>query len=224
MVSESLQDFTVVVTSHQLQGRGQMGTVWEAEACKNLTFSVLKKLERFSASDQFLLNSCVSLAVLHALREVNVPDLSVKWPNDILSGRTKIGGILIENSIKGTTIPCSILGIGLNVNQTEFKNLPNVSSLKLILGYHLNLDELLIAIVEKMKAIFLELETGKVTAIKLSYEKELFRKDKPSTFEDRNGKRFMGYIRGVSSKGKLLVDMEHHILKEFELKEIKLLY
>lgn len=219
-----LEDFTVVVAQKQLEGRGQMGTVWMSEDGKNLTFSLLKKVDALPVMEQFVLNIIIPLAIYDALNGLNVPDLRIKWPNDILSGNTKICGILIENILSGKNIQSSVIGIGLNVNQMQFGGLPNVSSLKLILGQTFDLDELLVSIVESIKNRFMVSEGKSIAQLKTEYENALFRKDKPSTFKNQKDEMFMGFIRGISQQGKLLVTMEDDVLKEFDLKEIKLLY
>lgn len=219
-----LEDFTVVVAQKQLEGRGQMGTTWVSEEGKNLTFSLLKKVDALPVMEQFVLNIIVSLAIYDALNRINVPDLRIKWPNDILSGNTKICGILIENLLSGKNIQSSVVGIGLNVNQMQFGGLPNVSSLKSILGKTFDLDELLVSIIESMKNRFMASEGKSIAQLKIEYEKVLFRKDKPSTFKNQKDEMFMGFIRGISQEGKLLVTLEDDVLKEFDLKEIKLLY
>lgn len=219
-----LDDFTVVVAQKQLEGRGQMGTIWVSEEGKNLTFSLLKTVNELPVIEQFGLNIIMSLAVYDALNRLNVPDLRVKWPNDILSGSTKICGILIENMLSGRNIQSSIVGIGLNVNQMQFGELPNVSSLKLILGQTFDLDELLVSIVESIKKRYVASEGKSIDQLKTEYEDVLFRKDKPSTFKNQKDEMFMGFIKGISQQGKLLVTLEDNVLKEFGLKEIKLLY
>ncbi|MGY8913831.1 MAG: biotin--[acetyl-CoA-carboxylase] ligase [Flavobacteriales bacterium] len=223
----ALKDFTVVVAHEQYKGRGQMGTVWESEPGKNLTFSVMKRFDNFLVSNQFMINVLVSMALYDHLKKLQMPDLSVKWPNDILSGHHKIAGILIENILSGDKIQSSVIGIGLNVNQMHFNNLPNVSSLKLILGKNLDLEELLKSILETMEETFglLRLKNhAKGNALLEKYKSVLFRKDKPSTFRDGNDEIFMGFITDVSSEGKLIVTLEDGIKKEFGLKEIKLMY
>lgn len=217
-------DFTVVTTDAQLKGRGQMGTIWEAAPGKNLTFSVLKNLDSLNVTEQFNLNILVSIAIYEVLEQYQVPDLRIKWPNDIMSGHSKICGILIENILSGHNIQSAIIGIGLNVNQLEFNALPNVSSLKLLMGVHFDLEELLQAIVAKLKALFVAFEQDGVDQLKSYYESLLFRKDKPSTFKDENGELFMGFINGVSDSGTLIILLEDNIKKEFNLKEVKLLY
>lgn len=219
-----IEDFTVVMAHTQLKGRGQMGTSWLSEPGKNLTFSVLVRSLNSPVSEQFLLNIYVSLAIYDTLTQLQVPDLKIKWPNDIMSGHSKICGILIENILSGQHIQASIVGIGLNVNQLSFNNLPNVSSLKLLLGRSLDLDELLLNIVENLKKLIAQY--GKMDRGNLfeRYETTLFRKDKPSTFKNQDDEMFMGFIKGVSDAGKLKILMEDNILKEFNLKEVKLLY
>ncbi|QWX84383.1 biotin--[acetyl-CoA-carboxylase] ligase [Cellulophaga sp. HaHaR_3_176] len=220
----NLDDFTVVTANRQTKGRGQMGTTWLSEDGKNLTFSFLKKNQQILIADQFLLNICVSLGVYYALEELKIPDLKVKWPNDILSGKDKICGILIENILSGAKIQASVVGIGLNVNQLSFSNLPNVSSLKLILGRTFDLEESLLIIMKHLKILFKNISEGKSESLKSQYLEVLFRKDKPSTFKDTSDQMFPGIIRGISNEGKLVVEIEDEILKEYDLKEVKLLY
>ena len=201
-----------------------MGTVWQSEEGKNLTFSVLKRFEGLHVQYQFNLNICASLAIYDVLNEQGIPDLKVKWPNDIMSGSAKICGILIENILKGQNVQHAIIGIGLNVNQTSFENLDKAASLKSITGRFFDLDEMLHAILEKLKHYFLGIEGKTVVQLLPAYERSLFRKDKPSTFTDAQGEVFMGFIRRISPDGKLILELEDHIFKEFELKEVSLLY
>ncbi|WP_289061889.1 biotin--[acetyl-CoA-carboxylase] ligase [uncultured Zobellia sp.] len=217
-------DFTVVSAKEQQNGKGQMGAKWESDSGKNLTFSVLRMNLELHPNDYFLLNICVSLAVYDTLKAYHVPDLVIKWPNDILSGTSKICGILIENILSGKEINTAIIGIGLNVNQTFFGELENASSLKLILGRNFDLDELLLEVIKNLKAIFLSSRTDSATSLWETYEAVLFRKDKPSTFENNENELFMGFIRGVSPKGKLQIALEDNVLKEFDIKEVKLRY
>ena len=96
---KNLQDFTVVTTKDQTLGRGQLHSKWESESGKNLAISILKNNFDLSVEQGFLISMTVSLAILDSLRQLGIPKLSIKWPNDILSGNFKIGGILIENII-----------------------------------------------------------------------------------------------------------------------------
>jgi BirA family biotin operon repressor/biotin-[acetyl-CoA-carboxylase] ligase len=221
---KGIEDYTVVMAKNQTKGRGQMGTVWNSQPSKNLTVSVFKDVSFIDLDSHFFISIVTSLAIIKTLRSFSVPKLSIKWPNDILSEDQKICGILIENVIKQNNLNASIIGIGLNVNQALFKDLPKASSLKLITGAFFNLDEVLHEIITHLKYYFLQLKQGNFNELKIEYESFLFRKDKPSTFKDNRGTLFSGFIKTITDSGSLQVLLEDDVLKEFDLKEITLLY
>ncbi|MFV0565184.1 MAG: biotin--[acetyl-CoA-carboxylase] ligase, partial [Flavobacteriaceae bacterium] len=142
----------------------------------------------------------------------------------ILSEDKKLCGILIENIVRQNRFEESIIGIGLNVNQSEFFNLPQASSLKLISGRIFDLDEVLSQILQNLKYYFKVLKQGALSELKTEYETYLFRKNKPSTFKDAEGVVFSGFIRQVSDSGNLQIVLEDNIVKEYSLKEVSLLY
>ena len=219
-----LQDFTVVQAAHQYEGRGQMGASWLADPGKNLTFSILKKYNSLPVKDGFAITMAVSMAVFKGLQELMVPDLSIKWPNDILSGSHKICGILIENMTAGGFIQSSVIGIGLNVNQLDFTHLPQASSLQLLLGRPFAIDETRDILLRQLQAYFERLSDRDCEDMKDSYEARIFRKDKASTFRGSDDRLFMGFIRGVSPEGRLIISVEGEELCEFDLKEVQLMY
>ena len=224
LISEQdVEDYTIVIAEKQTQGRGQMGTVWKADKGKNLMFSVFKDLRLHDVQFPFYISMAISLAILKAFKTLNIPDLRIKWPNDILSADKKICGILIENVIKNK-LNSTIIGVGINVNQTDFKRLPKASSLKNITGTHYNVDEILQLIVKYTKEYSKLLQQEKYNFVKNEYETNLFRKNKPSTFKDAEGVLFSGFIKGVTKYGKLQVIVEDEIVKKFDLKEITLMY
>ncbi|MBC2846639.1 biotin--[acetyl-CoA-carboxylase] ligase [Winogradskyella flava] len=218
------KDFTVVVTEHQTDGRGQMGTNWQTEKGKNLTASVFKKLNGFKVECQFYISMVVSLSICKALKQFQIPKLHIKWPNDILSADRKLCGILIENVIKHNQFQGSILGFGLNVNQKQFDELPQASSMSLLAGRIYDKDEVLSNILEQLQLYFRLLDSQEYDTIKSEYEALLFRKGKPSTFRTTDNKTFTGIIKGVTDIGKLKVLTEDDIIKTFDLKEVTLLY
>jgi len=213
----------VVVAENQTNGKGQRGSVWLTEKGKNLTFSVFVDISFLPVSHHFYFNCAVALAIYNGLNKFNIPQLSLKWPNDILSANKKISGVLIENTIKSDKNH-AIVGIGLNVNQTVFENNLNASSLKSITGIVYDLDEVLRVIVEQLKIQIDCLRVNDFDQIHHSFEAVLFRKNKPSTFKNAEGELFMGFIKGVSNTGKLQVLLEDDVVKEYRLKEVRLLY
>ncbi|MFD2552589.1 biotin--[acetyl-CoA-carboxylase] ligase [Bizionia sediminis] len=222
--NKQLEDYTVVTAKHQLQGRGQRGTNWESETGKNLTFSVLKDISGIPITDNFFVSVVTALAVRATLNDFLIPNLSIKWPNDILSANKKIAGILIENNIKKNALGSSIIGIGINVHQTYFENLPQASSLQLITGKTFNPDHLLLGTITHLKFYFEQLKQHKQKLLKAEYESFLFRKNKPSTFKKIDGSVITGYIQGITDSGRLCVLEQDAAIETYDLKQIRLLY
>ncbi|NJW51847.1 biotin--[acetyl-CoA-carboxylase] ligase [Salinimicrobium oceani] len=217
---------TCVVAKKQLQGRGQRGTIWDAEEGKNLTFSVFFPRPGVAPASQFLISATVAVSLIRSLEKFDLPRLKVKWPNDILSANRKVAGILIENILSEGKIAGSVIGIGLNVNQEEFPELPQAGSMKMMTGQEQDLDldlvlETILKDLEQVLENFSERQSG---AILKTYEKCLFRRTIPSTFQLPSGQLFTGIIHGVTAQGKLLVRDEDEKIREFDLKEVSLRY
>lgn len=224
---DELDNFTVITAETQTKGKGQMGANWLSESGKNLIMSVLVKDFVFSNEQVFNLSIIVSLSVIDVLKSLDISDLSIKWPNDIMSYNKKIGGILIENTLKSDGRIVSVVGLGLNVNQTNYDELPNASSLAVIAGHSFDKDVLPSLIVKKMKEKIKLWETNSGFFWN-EYFNSLFRKGIPMPFKSLNannaGQNFMGIIQGVSTIGKLQVLLEDDSVSEFDIKEIQMLY
>ena len=218
-----LENFTVITAENQTKGKGQMGSVWASEPNKNLIMSVLIKDFIVDINQIFNLNIAVALAVINALDAKNIPKLSIKWPNDIMSDTKKIAGILIENSIKSDGTIVSIVGLGLNVNQTNFENLPKASSLAEICNMNFDKEELLLTIIEKLEQN-IQLWNQNSDSLWSEYANTLFKKGIPMPFSSQNQPNFMGIIQGVSAIGKLEILLEDDSISEFDIKEVQMLY
>jgi len=218
---KDLGKWAVVTSDFQSMGRGQKGAVWQSERGKNMICSILVRLTDFKAKDQFLLNCAVSLGIFNALIKFDLPKLKIKWPNDIMSVSKKLGGILIENTLVGDEINQSIIGIGINVNQHTFsKDLPLAVSVKQLTGKDLDRDVLLQEILVSIQGQFELIFQRKYDELLQSYDQHLFRKNKAHMFEDKEGHRFMGVIKGVSQKGLLLVENQEEVVTAYNFKEI----
>lgn len=213
-----------ITAAHQTKGRGQRGSSWQSRPGENLTFSILYPQEKLKISRHFFLSACISLAVVNTLKHIGIPELKVKWPNDILSAKHKVGGILIENIVKTEGIVASIIGIGLNLNQTDFNEIPHAGSLKFITGKTYDPDEILEKLLLEIEKDLIALPGRTGTDILEEYAQNMFRLDKVSVFSSPGGNRFNGIIRGVTTEGKLNLEIEEAVFKTFDLKEIKLLY
>ena len=178
---EKVFEGTVVYALSQRAGKGQRGKKWESEPFKNLTFSIVFYPSFLSAQEQFMLSKAVSLGICDYVSSVINKEAKIKWPNDIKVGNEKIAGILIENSIRNNEIMHSIVGIGLNVNQTGFgKNIPNPTSLKLITGKNIDLEVCLGDLCSYLEARYLQLKSGKSKKINEDYEKSAVHSQQPA--------------------------------------------
>ena len=219
-----LENYTVVVTNHQTKGRGQTHTNWTSEPFKNLTFSTLITNLSVSIDKAKYINYAASLAVFNSLQKHQIQNLSIKWPNDILSANKKVCGILVENTFRRDQIKNSIVGIGLNVNQTMFpEDLKNVSSLQLLTDKEYNLDALLLEITGNLKDNITLLNDKKYDVLEQNYLAVLYKKNIPAMFKDANNQSFLGKIIGISKTGELQIQLEDETVKNFGIKEVSFL-
>ena len=217
---ENVFEGTVIVTDNQTSGRGQRGNTWEASVGENLTFSIILKPNFLKASDQFQLNVAVSLGVFDFLSEFIDEGLTVKWSNDIYYGNQKMGGILIENSLQGYQIGHSVVGIGLNINQTQFSNL-RATSLRNITQnpQKYDLSDLLKKMLESIEKNYLIIKNKEYKSLKMRYLDNLFRFEEYHYFK-KNGHQFLGKIMGIDENGKLGIETEGVVLY-FDFKEVE---
>lgn len=208
---------TVLITNRQLSGRGQRGKSWESEPGMNLTFSLILKPTFLAIKDQFMLSMATSLAIRDYLTELLSMSVQIKWPNDIFVNEFKICGILIENQLSGDRLTNSVVGVGLNVNQTSFKS-DNAASVATITGSSYELQEVLDGVLVAIEARYLQLRQNKIAQLRDEYHAHLYRRGVMSRFTN-GSEPFLGEISGVDGQGKLqvLVNGEKKI---FDTKEI----
>ena len=204
LTKDILDDLTVVVSKHQTKGKGRNGNIWKNESSLNLAFSIYKKFNKLDVKDKFMLNVISSLSVFQLLKENNLNKLTIKWPNDIMTGKEKISGILIENSVKGKLINHSVIGVGINVNQKKFKDLPNATSLFIETGLEFSLDSLASRLAEIFSKNFSLFDKNEDDLLEY-YNSQLFLKNKDSNFKGLDNKNFSGKIICVNKKGELRI-------------------
>jgi BirA family transcriptional regulator, biotin operon repressor / biotin---[acetyl-CoA-carboxylase] ligase len=209
---------TVVITDNQTNGRGQRGNVWLSDPHKNLTFSIILKPTFLRPSDQFNLTIAISLALRDFLTHRKLGVVKIKWPNDILINDKKVCGILIENTLTGDVLQCSVVGIGLNVNQDSFL-IDSASSMKVVAGQDFNLSDELSHLLEFLERRYLQLRSGKTGDLRNDYLSSLYGMGEQRSFMDAAGE-MQGVIEGINPQGKLLIDTREGI-KSYDLKEIR---
>lgn len=215
-----LKEGGILITNHQHSGRGQRGNKWVSRENKNLTFSLLLKPYFISPSECFALNMLVSVAIINVLKDLDKSSFKIKWPNDIMYNGYKLGGILIENSIQGTKIENSIIGIGININQESFDHAFKATSLSKLFKRTFDLNDLLNKIIKQIEEQFLILKSGNNHIVQSIYLDNLYWLNEKHTFISTV--EFKGIITGIDRIGRLEVKTENG-LQKFNFKEIKYL-
>jgi len=213
----------VIVANNQTKGKGNADNNWESESGKNLTFSILLKPEFINAEDQFSITQIISLSILNALSKyLDANRLRVKWPNDIYFSEKKLGGILIQNTIKGPKISNSVVGIGINVNQEKFiSDAPNPGSIKLINHEVADKEILLKEILNNINDYYSRLMLFPSNKwLENQYLKKLYAINETLSFKDKNGE-FKGMIRGIDNFGRIIISHEKGEDKIYSFKEVE---
>ncbi len=213
-----LSDGAVVVTFEQKSGRGQRGNQWESSAGENLTMSFVLKSWELALSEQFKLSMVVGLGILSCLNHYQ-EGFKLKWPNDVLFHNRKIAGVLIENVIKGNRIDASIVGIGINLNQTKFQ-IDTAISLTQITNRPVNIDDFLANLLEHIEAKLIQFRTASFEKVKGEYVKYLYGfEEEVEILINETQTSHKAKVVDVETSGKLLVETDGE-LRTFDLKEI----
>lgn len=207
----------VIQAGYQTKGKGQMGSTWFASSDENLTFSCVIYPNSISATEQFYLNMAISLAVAELLDEY-IDGAKIKWPNDIYIDNKKIGGILIENSLMGNKLQSTIIGIGININQSSFEGLSNATSLFKELGVEYPLTLLLQQWCSLFEGYLTLLKARSFGSLTKLYLQRMWNLDKMVQYH-KQSVLYTGIIKGVNSLGQLLME-ENGVQVTYNFKEI----
>lgn len=218
-----VEDFCISA-EFQEKGRGQQNTSWQSNRSENLMFTVVYNQLNLDIEKSFCLNAAVCLCLYNVLKKQNLEHIKLKWPNDILADNYKICGILIENTISGTKIKTSYVGIGLNVNQTKFENLPKANSLSSLTNKNFDRNKLLNEILFELKEIPKDLKSNSPENIINVYKRYLNGFNKTTKFKLLNQEIRSGKIRNVELDGRLSVEFDSGELMQFQHKEISQIY
>ena len=210
---------TAVFTFNQTKGRGQYGNIWKVIPNQNLAYSLALKTSEVNITDTFL-NYYTAIIVRDFLANLTNANSKIKWPNDIILNGKKVCGILIEKK-KINNEEYYIIGIGINILQSDFSNLPKAGSVLSVTGLSFDLNQFVNDfhqyLISRMKDINPENEILNI------YNNSLFRKEEISVFQ-KNDLRQNGIIKNADKNGFLWIDLENEGLQKFFHKEIELLY
>jgi BirA family biotin operon repressor/biotin-[acetyl-CoA-carboxylase] ligase len=217
---ERLNDFFCLSTGFQTRGKGQGENSWESEKDKNILMSFVVYPQNLNAADAFMISRWVSLSIVAYLTQKGVKSVSIKWPNDIYVGNSKICGILIQNAMMGSFISKSLVGIGLNLNQTKFEsNAPNPVSLSLIthLQYHV-LGEINV-LMNQLQKSYREIWVSPEKLVS-EYHRNLYQLNEMREYQIEN-QLVLASIHGVDEFGRLILLHQNQSTRSYDLKEIK---
>ena len=212
-------EWTVVVAREQTAGRGQHTNRWVSDPGKNLTCTAILRPAFIDAMDQFRIAKLVCLAVADVLEEYGL-DSRIKWPNDVYSGEGKIAGVLIRNTLSENSVETTIVGIGLNVNQTDFPAFPvPPASIRSLTGEEREVEEVLDHLLDSLRMRYAQARTdGKTTDTE--YLSRLYRLGIWADYAV-DGARFTGRIAGVDPSGWLQVEGQDGEVQTYRFKEIR---
>ncbi|MDC7998527.1 biotin--[acetyl-CoA-carboxylase] ligase [Gilvibacter sediminis] len=215
---------TVVIAHDQTQGRGQHGNHWYSKAGESLTFSLYRRFEQHPEVFPFMPQMVVALAIKKQLDALQIPAVSIKWPNDIMSYQKKIGGILIENIWSGGKPVHRVIGFGLNVNNDLPEELPRANSLKQITGKVYDLEELAMRIAGQIYTYFDDFRVVDQLQWYEQYLNALFKGGQAASFRIANGAPFTALVKGVTPEGDLELLLEDDSVHLYAVKAIEMIY
>lgn len=220
---EKYHEGDVVWADFQTAGRGQRGHIWHSHKGENLTFSVVLEPTFVPITEQFAVSEVVALSLVDMLSEYGI-EARIKWTNDIYVGDRKLVGILIEHSLASTALRRTIVGVGINVNQTEFDpSIPNPVSMAQLLGRELNAEEVLQCFLKHLQVNYEELRRIKNSQLALHdrYNALLYRLGEFYTYALPSGEKFKAKILGTAPSGALRLEGENGKTKDHLFKEVE---
>lgn len=226
LVNETnVPDGTVILSDNQTHGKGQKGNTWQTEGGKNLTCTYIVKPSFVKINEQFNLSVVVALSIMQVLHNAGIREVTLKWPNDVLIGRNKIAGVLIENQVSGKQLSYSIVGIGLNVNQVNFPTDILATSIQQETGKELDLEDVLNQLSFAFERFYIQLRNNGVGVLLESYYENLLGYQTVRSYKDKtNNYLFEGKIVGVTKEGLLKIEDLQHEIRTFFLKELEFLF
>ncbi len=202
--SSSLPEGTVIYAVDQYGGRGQRGNTWQSEAGKNCTMSIVLQPKWAGNDTQFFFNKAMALAVSSTLQSW-LPSAKLKWPNDIFVEDRKIAGILIENLFSGQRLKHSVVGIGVNVNQSSFgPGLKSATSMRNEMGKEIELQPFIQQLCQQVEWQYMRFQQGSFAAIQSDYLGNLYRLEEDHYYQTKEG-RVLARIIDVNAQGQLVL-------------------
>lgn len=212
---------TTIVARYQSAGRGQLSKSWESEPGQNIILSVILYPDFLFPSEHILLNQTIALGVHDFISSFVKENVKIKWPNDIMVGDKKIAGILLQNSLQGESIQYCVVGIGININQTEFHTAERPTSAALETERRYDLEELILQLCYFLEKRYIRLREKQFEQINADYHRQLYRRDEWKDYcKTTDEQVFSARLLGITTEGKLMLQTAGELLV-FNLHEIR---
>ena len=214
---KSINENILVSTNYQEKGRGQRSNIWESEKNMNILISFLY-VHPTNNYDLFKFNMLISLAIYDFLYKYFKTGLKIKWPNDLMINNKKIAGVLIQNIESNFK---SIIGVGININQKEFKNFsPQATSFSNELNKEFNRNALILELMNNFENYLINY--FQFNDLKNSYMLKIYKFKQQANFLN-NLKEFKGEIMNFNSSGEIIIKSGDEFLS-FKNGEVKMIF
>ncbi len=215
LTGKDFKNGLVVFTELQTRGKGRSVKSWHCPKYKGLLFTLL--LKHKMPSDQLcLLVGAVSVAITEAIRETLLLPAEIKWPNDVLIGGKKVGGVLVEIEKISKTETVFLIGVGINVNLSE-EELPQqvrlpATSLSIEKNGHINRTALARTLLQYIDKWYLILKDSHYRYITECWKEFCVTVGEMVTISD-GSKEYVGRVIDISHNGGLMLRLESGEIK-----------
>ena len=210
----------VVTAEEQSAGRGQRGTVWQSSKGKNLLMTIVVRPKELAIESCYALSVATALALKESMQTYGLPT-TLKWPNDLYCNNCKLAGILLESDFGGANVTQAFIGIGLNINQSDFYKMERrPTSMSLLCDREFNIEEVMHTIVNKFIEKYSKIASGELAQLFEEYEKSLMGYHEPLLYRDAAGE-FTAGIKGVERDGRIVLECNDGTTRNYWFKEVE---
>lgn len=208
-----LQHGDAIFTHDQTQGKGQMGKVWKSTAHQNVALTTIWDTKEMPISHQFHIIIIGALAGFDLFEKYCGDDTHIKWPNDIYWQDRKAGGILTESIIRQQNWQWTIIGTGLNINQTSFDNEMNRKpvSMKQITGKNFECRDLAKELIELQRKRWIEYQENGIAQLLETYNEKLYKKEQKINILYQNAE-ITATVKKVDENGLVYLQIANDII------------
>lgn len=214
------REILIITADKQTSGRGQRGTVWQSADGENLLMTIIIRPNALPINSCYSLSVAAALALKKSMQQWGITT-TLKWPNDLYCNGCKLAGILLETDCEGANVAQAFIGIGLNVNQTNFEKMSRrPTSMALVCDKKFNVKEVMHTIVTSFIEKYTAITNGGICELFEEYEKSLMGYSTPQLYRDANGE-FTATVEGVERDGCIQLRCSNGELRSYYFKEVE---